>query len=108
MKFDALLAYAILPLIVIDWISIFFNSFWILGLALLLAALSYQQWQAQQTQTRLRERLNDPLFIRAFWLGFILISIGLAGTSGRTWETAIWSIFIIIGLINMVLVKPQQ
>jgi hypothetical protein len=92
---------------VIDWISIFFNSFWIVGLALLLAALSYQQWEAQQTQTKLRDRLNHPSFMRPFWLAFILICIGLAGTSGRIWETAIWCFFIIIGLINIVLLKTQ-
>ena len=92
----------------IDWYSILFNSFWITGLALLLAGLSYQQWEAQQTNTQLREKLKSPQFNKIFWISFILVAIGLAGTSGRIWEGIIWLIFILIGLANIVRVSRQR
>jgi hypothetical protein len=93
---------------VIDWISIIFNSFWITGLALILATFSYYEWEARQTKTQLREKLKSPQFLKIFWLSFILITISLAGTSGKVWETVIWGLFVLIGLINMVRVSTQQ
>ena len=101
------MAYAILSNIVIDWYSLFFNSFWILGLALIFASLSYEQWEAKQRRTSFRDCLNKPAFLKAFWAGFILISIGLAGTSGRLWETTIWCFFLVIGFINLVRLSTQ-
>ena len=94
--------------IVIDWYAVLLNSFWIVGLALLLAALSYHHWAAQQTNTRLREQLQKPAFNKAFWLSFVLVAIGLAGTSQHIWETAVWGIFIIIGLAYFVRVSAQS
>jgi hypothetical protein len=85
---------------VIDWVSILMNSFWIMGTAVLLASFSYQYAQAQPAS--LRERLSQPSFLRLIWLGFTCIAIGLAGTSQATWESILWSIFVLIGLINII------
>lgn len=86
----------------IDWLAVLFNAFWILGLAVLLAAFSYQHWLARQTNIGLKEQLNTPAFGKAFWLSFMLIAIGLAGTSQRSWETIIWGIFAITGLVFII------
>ena len=86
----------------IDWSSIFINSFWIIGLALLLAAFSYHYWLASQENRRLKEELARPPFQTYFWISFVLIGIGLAGTSQRTWETIVWIIFVIFSIVNTV------
>ena len=84
----------------IDWYSVLFNSFWILGLAIMLATFSYHYWLAPLENRRLREQLDQPSFQRFFWLGFVFICLGLAGTSERLWEKGIWIIFLLIGIIN--------
>ncbi len=86
----------------INWLSILINSFWILGLAILLAAFSYHYWQASLKNQQLRVQLNQASFLRSFWFGLTLISIGLAGTSATTWETIIWVGFTLLNLVNLV------
>ncbi len=85
----------------INWQSIFFNSFWILGLAVLLAAFSYQYWAATQENKRLRVQLNQPIFMRFFWLSMALIGVGLAGTSTSLWEIIIWILLSLFSLLNI-------
>lgn len=85
---------------VIDWLSVVMNGFWILGTAVLLASFSYQYSQTEPGS--LRERLEQKGFLRPFWLGTTFIAAGLAGTSQTWWETSLWSVFIIICLVNFV------
>lgn len=92
----------------IDWFSVFINSFWILGLSLLLAALSYHYWLAREEERRLREQYNQPSFLRIFWISLALVGVGLAGTSQYTWETAVWILFIILSIVNAVQVDRQS
>ena len=87
---------------VINWFSVFINSFWIIGLAILLAAFSYHYWLADQENRRLREQLNQPAFQKLFWLSFIFIGIGLAGTSQTGWETGLWIIFTLFSIVNTI------
>ncbi|HRQ40556.1 MAG TPA: hypothetical protein PLD25_21795 [Chloroflexota bacterium] len=86
----------------INWQALIFNSFWIIGLAVLLAACSYQHWAARQTQTSLRVQFAQPSFLIYFWLSFVLVCMGLAGTTRQLWEIAIWAGFAIVGFIFMV------
>ena len=82
----------------IDWQSLFFNSLWVAGVSLLLAAFSYYYWVANQEERKLRIQLSRPQFLRFFWLSLILIALGLAGTSQTTWEIAIWIILALASL----------
>jgi len=86
---------------VIDWISVLVNSFWIFGLAILLAAFSHHYWLAPQQNRSLRQQLDQPAFLKFFWLGFIFITVGLAGTSQRGWETGVWIIMLMISIVNL-------
>lgn len=86
----------------IDWYVVVVNSFWIAGAAVLLAAFSYHYWIAEQASHRLREQLNQTSFLRSFWLGILLIALGLAGTSSRAWEITVWSVFALLSLVNVV------
>ena len=82
----------------IDWYSLLVNSFWILGLAIILAAGSYHHWLAGEHKRSLRAQFSRPSFQLPAWAGFCLVCLGLAGTSSRIWETIIWMIFGLIGL----------
>lgn len=97
----------IYSLVVINWLSVLANSFWILGAAILLASFSYQYGAAGENgrRTSLKERLNEPAFLRFFWLGLVFIAIGLAGTSQRGWETVIWVAMAVISLYQMIKAK---
>jgi hypothetical protein len=86
----------------INWQSVIFNSFWILGLAIMLAAFSYNYWLAKQEGHTLRKQLSGRLFLRPFWLAVVLVGIGLAGTSQRNWELAIWIVLTVIALVVLV------
>jgi hypothetical protein len=95
-----IIAYAIIAA-VIDWISLLFHITWILGAAVILAAFSYHHWQANRQQQPLRQQLRSPAFTRSLWVGFALITLGLAGTSPTTWETIIWGILFFIVLYQL-------
>ncbi|MBX3056889.1 MAG: hypothetical protein KF770_10490 [Anaerolineae bacterium] len=85
----------------INWQALLFNAFWIVGLAVLCAALSYHHWAAHQTKTSFKTQLNQPAFLVFFWLSFALVCVGLAGTSRQLWETAVWVIFTGITVLFM-------
>lgn len=85
----------------INWQSVIFNSFWILGLALLLAAFSYHYWDATQHGRSLRTQLSQANFLRFFWLAIFLVSIGLIGTSQQVWEMAVWGGLAIFALYSI-------
>lgn len=86
--------------VVINWPSIIINSFWIIGLAILLAAFSYHYWLAHEENRRLRDQLNQPAFQQFYWLSFVCVGIGLAGTSQKTWEMIVWIIFTLVSAVN--------
>ncbi|MFO7682815.1 MAG: hypothetical protein R6X34_22480 [Chloroflexota bacterium] len=88
-------------LAVINWFSVFINLFWVVGLAVLLAAFSYHAWLAGEEERPLKLQLNQTAFQKYFWLSVALIAIGLAGTSQRTWEILIWTIFTLISIYNL-------
>jgi hypothetical protein len=79
----------------IDWRPVITNSFWILGLAVILAALSYSYWAGGEEQTTFRQQLEKPRLHRIFAFAFVLVGIGLAGTSQNRWETALSAVLII-------------
>ncbi len=82
--------------------SVLFNSFWILGLSLLLASLSYHHYQAQRSERSLREQLSTRSFLLSAWSSAALVGVGLAATSTRLWETVIWIAFTLYSIVNAV------
>ena len=76
----------------IDWVNVALNAFWILGLAIILAAFSYHQWLARETASRLRELWSQPSWQIPFSAGMLLTCIGLGyGVAERWWERTIWT-----------------
>lgn len=76
----------------IDVWGVIANSLWILGLAALLATLSWAHWVASTEKTRLRTILRRPPIRRILDLGLVLFCAGLAATSRTWWERALWGL----------------
>lgn len=65
----------------INWLSVVANSFWIVGLAIMLAGVSYHLWLAGQLNRPLRQQLGGASFLRVAVAGLLLVAIGLALTA---------------------------
>lgn len=79
----------------IDWLSVMSNGLWIVGTAILLAALSYYYFIAQQRNEALSGVLGRRTSKQVFLAGLLLIGLGLATTS-RGFLQAIPSVLLII------------
>lgn len=84
----------------INWYNLFANSLWIIALSLLLAILSYTRWEAVQKGERLRDRLNQPQRSLLLNLAGALFCVGLAVTSQRWWEIALWLLLFVLFLLQ--------
>lgn len=76
----------------IDVWGVVANSFWILGLAVILAALSWTSWAASVDKVRFRAAAARPGVQRALNVGLCLFCVGLAATGRRWWEWALWGL----------------
>lgn len=70
----------------INWLSVIGNSFWIVGLALMLAGFSYFYWVAGQLGRSLRQIMREPRFQMLIVGGLLLVGIGLTITAGDLWQ----------------------
>jgi hypothetical protein len=75
---------------VIDWYNLAANALWIIALALALAVLSFASWEAKVSGERLRVALSRPRWEFTLNLAGALFCLGLAATSNRIWERALW------------------
>ncbi len=78
--------------LMINWSSVFWNSFWIVGLALLLATFSYNSWLrglAQHTP-------GEPTRLSPVYdlVGVVLVGIGLIATSHTWLERGLWLVLL--------------
>ena len=77
----------------IDWFQVAFNSLWIIGCAVALAAFSHADWLAHARGVRTRQLLGVPVFQLPFSIGLILVTLGLFFL-GRGWlERGLWAAF---------------
>ncbi len=76
----------------IDWRMVGFASLWIAGLALILTTVGFADYHAAIGGERLRSRLGRPDCQIAINLGLALVCLGLLGSSGAWWETALWGL----------------
>lgn len=74
----------------IDWLGVARNALWILGLSIVLAALSYAAWWAGVSRYGLRRALGRAAFQVPFNFGLLLFSVSLAWGSDRLWERLAW------------------
>ena len=87
-----------------DFRSVVANTLWILGLALILAALSWAYWVAVQEHVRFRVALSRPGVARALDGGLMLFCAGLAATARTGWEQVLWGVlaggFLVVSLLG--------
>ena len=77
----------------IDWFSLFANALWIVGLAVLLAATSWNFYVASLNRTGLRAQFSSPAFALTASIGMVLVLLGLAlNKNGSLWQTIIWGL----------------
>jgi hypothetical protein len=75
----------------IDVWSVAANGLWILGLSILLAALSWAVWASTAGDDRLRIVIMRPPIRLSVDLGFLIFCIGLAVTTQKWWGRALWA-----------------
>ena len=87
-----------------DFRSVVANTLWILGLALILAALSWARWVAARENVRFRVALSRPGVARALDGGLMLFCAGLAATARTGWEQVLWGVlaagFLVVSLLG--------
>ncbi len=74
----------------IDWRSLGFNTLWILGLSMILAALSFADYEASQRKMRPRVVLRRSDYQVALNVGLFLFCLGLAGSAATWWGMLAW------------------
>lgn len=84
----------------IDVWGVVANSLWILGLAVLLAVLSWANWAASVEKVRLRTALTRPGVQRALNLGLFLFCAGLAATGRAWWERVLWGLLAVAWVVQ--------
>jgi hypothetical protein len=96
----------------IDWIQLAWNSSWIVGLSLALAALSYTRWEAIVFNEKLLRRLNRPATLAAIYTAGMLFSLGAGGTSTPVWQKIGWfglaMLFLVLAIRALILRKARS
>ena len=87
----------------IDWLNLLSNSLWILGLAVGLAVIGLAHWEAQAGQQKMRQLLAHPGKQVLLDLAGVFFCAGLAATSSRWWEIALWLIMLAMFVLQVVL-----
>ena len=77
----------------IDWLRVVFSTLWLLGCAVILAAVSHAVWLARIRGTRARQALGAPAFQLPFYIGLCLVSLGLFFLAGSWLEHVVWGVF---------------
>lgn len=85
----------------INWISIIANGFWIFGLALILAGLSYYYWLADQFNRPLSQELTNTPFQRLVLFGLLLVGTGLVLTANGLLQTLTAAALILVCVIGL-------
>ena len=74
----------------IDWLALAFSALWILGLALVLATLSFASYQAHEERVRLRQALSQPRFSVPISVGLLLVCVGMSYGAQPLWQRFLW------------------
>lgn len=92
----------------IDVWGVIANSLWILGLAVLLAVLSWAHWVASAEGNRLRDELKRPQIQQVLDLGLFLFCAGLAATGRSWWERILWGLLAAVWVFQAWLAERKK
>ena len=85
----------------IDWFNLAVNALWVLGCAVVLAALSYASWEASRNQELMSARLKRPSIQAALALGGTLFFLGLAAVENDLLLRIIYAVLAGLSFILM-------
>jgi hypothetical protein len=77
---------------VIDWAGVAVNTAWVLGLAVLLATLSYADWARHCEGARWRDVLGRTTYRSLLNGGMVLVCLGLLGGGRGLLEKVLWGL----------------
>lgn len=83
----------------IHWWGVFWNSLWIVGLAIILAALSMAYYQAGREHVPLRRQLGGSGFLAPLSAGMVLGCLGMLLGSERWWEWGLWGLLTVYFIV---------
>ncbi len=87
----------------IDWYFVFVHSLWLLGASFVLAAFSYLDWYAQETEIARRELFGRPMWRVPASGGLLLVCLGLGLRRELPWwEQASWAVLSVIFVWGLV------
>lgn len=79
----------------IDYLQVLGSSLWVLGLALILSALSFAYFESGQHSQKIRHTLKHPRYVLVFFIGFVLFCLGVALNESRWLVRILWAILAI-------------
>jgi hypothetical protein len=80
----------------IDWYGLFCNAVWILGLAVVLAAMGMANFQTRIQGVKLRRALISSGFQLPFGVGMFLFCLGVFLSSQAWWERVLWGLLAVL------------
>jgi hypothetical protein len=84
-----------------EWLGVVTNGLWVLGLAGMLAALSYFDYYAKIRGQPVRRVLNAPMFVRPFsWAGLIFC-VGVAASGGSWYQRVAWVVLAVLSAMQI-------
>lgn len=85
----------------IDWFNLGANALWVIGCAVVLATLSYANWEAGLFRQKFAERLKQHSTLLVLNLGGLLICLGAALTRQEWWWIVLWGLLGLAFLIQV-------
>jgi hypothetical protein len=84
----------------IDWVSLGFSALWILGLGLVVAALGFAYYLAEQQEQHFKQALKIPACRIMMDLGLVFFALGWTGSASSTWERIVWAVLALLFLVQ--------
>ena len=75
-----------------DWFTLLFSSFWIVGLAIILAFIGYYDCVVKGGYKNVDSLRSRSAIQTAILAGSFLLFVGLLGLADTWWERIIWGI----------------
>lgn len=91
----------------IDVPRLFFNTLWVLGLSIIVAAMSLRQFEAQHEGITFREALQAFSFQFPLWVGLLLVTIGFAGNSDTLWQRVSWIVLAVLNGVQLFFIYQE-
>ena len=83
----------------IDWRMVGFASLWIMGLAVILAVLSFADYHSKTKGDRFRDELRKPIYLVWINVGLSLFCLGMLGSSDTLWQSLLWGFLAVVFVV---------